>query len=736
MSQKKISELTSATVEQIVATAVLPVALPDTEETRKATPMVLAEALGVVAAQADIDTHTARTDNPHGVTKAQVGLSNASNTSDADKPISTLTQTALDLKEATANKDASNGYAGLTLLKINFWNTLGTFKSFFTNANTAARTYTFPDRDGTIADDTDLALKQNLSEKNAVSGYAGLDGSGFLDINQIPASLLGGVRYQGTWNATTNSPTIPAAAAGNKGYYYKVSVAGTTTIDGISEWAAGDWIISNGTTWDKVDSTDQVSSVFGLQGTVTTASLTENTTPADADMMVGRSNADGADRKFSFLNFANYVITKLLGAARTATAGWTWESAATTNTLRSGTTNTEQHFERANGGLGTETEVVANNTLGSIRFRGWGVQASVGAYRDAARMIGQCRAIASGVVQGRWTLFVSNAAGTLTEIMRAHDAGINIGDAANVDASAVLELTATTRGFLAPRMTTTQRNAISSPATGLLIYNTTNATFERYNGSQWDRIGTTPYASLSANTTLDGTHSTVYVDTSGGSKTITLPDATTCPGREYVIVKAHASNTLTIARTSAQTINGAAADLSITNIREGYRLKSTGTAWEAVFLAASISSAAAFSGARVYRTTNQSISNTTVAAIAFDAERYDTDSYHSTVSNTSRITIPTTGYYRVGATVAWTSSSSGMRLIALELNATTDIAQDARTSVNPGAGSFQTRHTVSCDYYFTAGDYIELVVYQDSGGATNVLASGNYSPEMWIQRLG
>ena len=62
--------------------------------------------------------------------------------------------------ENVANKDVSNGYAGLTLFKINFKNVLNTFTSFFTNSNTAARTYTFQDRDGIIADDTDLATKQ------------------------------------------------------------------------------------------------------------------------------------------------------------------------------------------------------------------------------------------------------------------------------------------------------------------------------------------------------------------------------------------------------------------------------------------------------------------------------------------------------------------------------------------------------------------------------------------------
>lgn len=63
----------------------------------------------------------------------------------------------------TTWKDATGGLVGLTLFKINFKNAANTFTSFFTNANTAARTYTFQDRDGTIVDDTDLALKSPLA---------------------------------------------------------------------------------------------------------------------------------------------------------------------------------------------------------------------------------------------------------------------------------------------------------------------------------------------------------------------------------------------------------------------------------------------------------------------------------------------------------------------------------------------------------------------------------------------
>lgn len=51
--------------------------------------------------------------------------------------------------------------------------------------------------------------------------------------------------------------------------------------------------------------------------------------------------------------------------------------------------------------------------------------------------------------------------------------------------SSILDITSTTKGLLIPRMTTTQRNAISTPATGLLIYNTTTKTYDTYNGTTW-----------------------------------------------------------------------------------------------------------------------------------------------------------------------------------------------------------------------------------------------------------
>lgn len=64
-------------------------------------------------------------------------------------------------------------------------------------------------------------------------------------------NAIGAVNYKGTWNAATNNPAL-ASGVGVKGDYYVVSTAGTTTIDGISTWYVGDWIVFNGTAWQRV----------------------------------------------------------------------------------------------------------------------------------------------------------------------------------------------------------------------------------------------------------------------------------------------------------------------------------------------------------------------------------------------------------------------------------------------------------------------------------------------------
>jgi len=118
------------------------------------------------------------------------------------------------------------------------------------------------------------------AELNAgvANGVATLDSGGKVPVSELPAAVLGALSYQGTWNASTNTPTL-TSGTGTKGYYYVVSVAGNTNLDGITDWLVGDWAVFNGTVWQKVDNTDAVTSVNGLTGTVvlTTTNVAEGT---------------------------------------------------------------------------------------------------------------------------------------------------------------------------------------------------------------------------------------------------------------------------------------------------------------------------------------------------------------------------------------------------------------------------------------------------------------------------
>jgi len=81
-------------------------------------------------------------------------------------------------------------------------------------------------------------------------------------------SLTGGLIYGGTWNASTNTPTL-ASGVGTQGTYYVVSTSGSTNLDGVTDWVIGDWAIFNGTTWQKIDQTNLVTSVAGRTGAIT-----------------------------------------------------------------------------------------------------------------------------------------------------------------------------------------------------------------------------------------------------------------------------------------------------------------------------------------------------------------------------------------------------------------------------------------------------------------------------------
>jgi hypothetical protein len=175
----------------------------------------------------------------------------------------TISGVTIPASNITGTLTVPNGGTGATTLT-------GYVKGAGTSALTASSTIP----------NTDITGLGTASTKDAGSalGVATLDSAGKVPISQIPDSVIGALSYQGTWDASTNTPTL-TSSVGTKGYYYVVSVAGNTNLNGTTDWLVGDWAVYNGTIWQKVDNTDSVTSVNGLTGAVvlTTTNVAEGT---------------------------------------------------------------------------------------------------------------------------------------------------------------------------------------------------------------------------------------------------------------------------------------------------------------------------------------------------------------------------------------------------------------------------------------------------------------------------
>lgn len=145
---------------------------------------------------------------------------------------------------------------------------------------------------------------------------------------------------------------------------------------------------------------------------------------------------------------------------------------------------------------------------------------------------------------------------------------------------------------------------------------------------------------------------------------------------------------------------------------------------------------ATFVGCLVTRSPNaaQSIPNATATNITFSSETYDTDGFHSTSTNTERITIPSGkgGYYLVYSTFNYAANATGRRLIYAQLNGSGILQSKEGWALQSAAGC---NIDIMFVREFVAGDYLTIQAWQSSGGN---LDAGNGDTGMYfgVVKLG
>lgn len=122
----------------------------------------------------------------------------------------------------------------------------------------------------------------------------------------VSSAVFSGTSYRGTWDASTNTPTL-TSSTGTAGYYYLVTTAGTTTLDGIASWAAGDWAVYNGTVWQKAAGIHPLGTE-GTPGILELATSAETTTGTDTTRAVHPAGLKGElDKKPNILDVVSSV---------------------------------------------------------------------------------------------------------------------------------------------------------------------------------------------------------------------------------------------------------------------------------------------------------------------------------------------------------------------------------------------------------------------------------------------
>ncbi len=461
-----------------------------------------------------------------GITKGMVGLGNVDNTSDVNKPVSTATQTALNLKEDLTNKSTTTTLGSSDVL----YPTQKAVKTYVdaqiasaaisigaigsSNANGASLTsgvLRLSPADGTnsgivttgaqsIAGAKTFLAAPILStatasqalftdaNKNIISNA--ITGSGNVVMSTSPTlvtpalgtpSALVGTNITGT-AAGLNIGGNAATVTTNANLTGVVTSIGNAT--SIANGAISNAMLSNGAVANLSGTNtgdNAVNSLYnGLISNAThTGDVTGSTALTIANNAVTTNKILDANVTTAKIADGNITTAKILDANVTDAKIATVSAAKITGVL-----------PVANGGTGSSTQnfvdlTTAQTIAGAKTFSAAPVlstaTASQALFTDANKNI------ISNAITGSGNVVMSTSptlTGTITAANQNLSGTLGIGTI-SPNGSAALDISSTTKGFLPPRMTTSERDAITGLVEGLTVWNTTNKQLEVYDGSYW-----------------------------------------------------------------------------------------------------------------------------------------------------------------------------------------------------------------------------------------------------------
>ena len=138
-------------------------------------------------------------------------------------------------------------------------------------------------------DEVELRVQDIEDSIGQPNGLATLDGGGKIPTGQLPSSVM---TYEGTWNASTNTPAL-ADGVGDAGMVYLVNVAGTQDLgSGSISFNLGDWVVYNGSIWEKSLNSNAVVSVNGFTGVVVLTKSDIGLSDVTNDAQLKRADGD------------------------------------------------------------------------------------------------------------------------------------------------------------------------------------------------------------------------------------------------------------------------------------------------------------------------------------------------------------------------------------------------------------------------------------------------------------